>query len=129
MAGSLVGESVRLLRDELLRTGAVLDLSGVEKADESRLSLQGRKVLALFREASRKGQTVTTAQLAEIGAQYQGRVFECRRWLVGQGYCIDLVQRGRDGLNHYAVVPLAKSTFYAKHKAQLDLQGVVPEGM
>jgi hypothetical protein len=94
----------------------------VERADESRLSHQGRKVLALFREAYRKGQTVSTVQLMEISAQYQGRVFECRRWLVCQGYCIDLVKRGRDGLNHYAVVPLAKSTFYKSHKAKLDLE-------
>jgi hypothetical protein len=96
--------------------------ASVEKADESRLSTQGRKVLALFREAYRKGQTVSTAQLMEISAQYQGRVYECRRWLVGQGYCIDLVKRGKDGLNFYAVVPLAKSEFYKSHKARLDLE-------
>jgi hypothetical protein len=94
----------------------------VQRADESRLSNQGRKVLALFREAYRKGQTVSTAELMEISAQYQGRVYECRRWLVGQGYCIDLVKRGRDGLNHYAVVPLARSTFYKSHKVKLDLE-------
>jgi hypothetical protein len=34
VTGALVGESVGLLRDELARADAVLDLSGVEKADE-----------------------------------------------------------------------------------------------
>ncbi len=39
VTGSLVGESVRLLRDELSRADAVLDLSGVEKADEGAVRL------------------------------------------------------------------------------------------
>jgi hypothetical protein len=102
--------------------------ASVEKADESRLSKQGRTVLALFREAYRKGQTVNTAQLVAISAQYQGRLFEVRRWLVPQCFCIDLVKRGKGGLNFYAVVPLAKSTFFAKHRAQFEAEGIVPVG-
>ncbi len=35
VTGTLVGDSVRLLREELTGDDAVLDLSGVEKADES----------------------------------------------------------------------------------------------
>ncbi len=39
VTGALVGESVGLLRDELSRADAVLDLSGIEKADEAAVRL------------------------------------------------------------------------------------------
>ncbi len=39
VTGALVGESVVLLRDELSRADAVLDLSGIEKADEAAVRL------------------------------------------------------------------------------------------
>jgi hypothetical protein len=42
VAGALVGESVRVLEGEISRDGVVLDLSGVERADEGAVRLLAR---------------------------------------------------------------------------------------
>ncbi len=98
--------------------------TSVDRSDEKRLSHQTRQVLELFRAAFARKTTVTTAQLAEISLQYNGRLFELRRYLVPKGWCIDLIRRGENGLGHYAVVPLKDSVFFAKHKSELEAEAL-----
>lgn len=96
----------------------------VEKADEKRLTQLSRQMLRVFREAYRKNRHVSTSELVAISAQYNSRVWEIRRWLVGQGFCIDLVKRGQNGENYYSVVRIESSTFYKKHKDKLELEAI-----
>jgi hypothetical protein len=37
-------------------------------------------------------------------------------------------RRAVGGVNFYAVVPLAKSTFFRKHRAQFEAEGIIPAG-
>lgn len=96
----------------------------VERGDEKRLTNLSRQMLRLFRDAFRKNQTVSTSQLVQISAQYNSRVWEIRRWLVPQGFCVDLVKRGKGGDNFYAVVRIEKSEFYRTHKAKLEAEAI-----
>ena len=100
----------------------ILNVS-VDRADEERLAGQTRQILELFRKAYMRGGTVSTTHLAAISLQYGGRIFELRRFLVKRGYCVDLISRGANGVSQYAVVPLAKSVFYVKHREELDAEG------
>lgn len=104
--------------------GEMMVNASVERGDEKRLTNLSRRMLRVFREAYRKNQTVSTSQLAEISAQYNSRVWEIRRWLVPQGFCVDLVRRGQGGENHYAVVRIEKSTFYRTHKDKLEAEAI-----
>ncbi len=96
----------------------------VARGDEKRLTNLSRQMLRLFREAYRKGQTVSTSQLVQISAQYNSRVWEIRRWLVPQGFCIDLVKRGKGGENFYSVVRIDESVFYKAHKEKLEAEAI-----
>jgi hypothetical protein len=96
----------------------------VEKADEKRLTTLSRQMIRVFREAFSKKRTVSTSELVAISAQYNSRVWEIRRWLVPQGFCIDLVKRGPAGENQYSVVRIEKSTFYRKHKEKLEAEAI-----
>lgn len=96
----------------------------VERGDEKRLTNLSRQMLRIFREAFRKGLSVSTSDMVTISAQYNSRVWEIRRWLVPQGFCIDLVRRGQNGENHYAVVRIEKSTFYRQHKEKLEAEAI-----
>jgi hypothetical protein len=88
----------------------------VEVEDERRLSRQAREMYLLFVARYRIGLVVSTSDLREIAAQYNARLYEVRRALVARGLCIDLVRKGMGGQNYYAIVALAESTFYKKHK-------------
>jgi len=85
--------------------------STVTPQDQPRLSRQAQEVLDLFLV----GKTVTTSQLMHIGAQYNARLYEVRRYLIPRGWCIDLV--GRDGgQNTYRMVRKDESAFYQQNK-------------
>ena len=100
-----------------------LDLNpSVAREDEPRLSGQAQRMLQLFLRARDRGEEISTLQLAEVGLQPQARLYECRRFLVRRGLCIDLVARGRDGVNWYAIRPLAKSEFYRRHRDRLEVR-------
>jgi len=90
--------------------------SSVAVEDEARLSNQAQQILQYFREARRLGMKVTTRCLTRIAAQYNARLYEVRRYLIPQGFCIDLVRGGPDGNNEYQMVPLDQSKFYTKHR-------------
>jgi len=107
---------VTTLAGEQLTFEILLNPSVLE-AEEQRLSKQGYQILELFIEADRRGQVVRTAELAAIAKLYTARMVEVRRALVPKGFCIDLIERDTaTGNNSYALVPLAESTYYAKHK-------------
>ena len=90
--------------------------SSVPPEDALRLSRQCRKMYRLFAYKYKLGLPVSTAELDEIGDQYQARLYELRRALIPLGFCIDLVWKGKGGINHYKMVPLAESKFYRKLK-------------
>ena len=91
----------------------------VPAEDELRLSAQAMKMWKLFRAWDKVGLLVSTADLMEIADQYQARLFELRRALINIGLCIDLVRKGKGGINYYALVNLENSTFYAARKGKL----------
>jgi len=94
----------------------------VTEAEEGRLCAQGRAMLGLFRSRDYMGLTVSTIDLAEIGCQYNARLWEVRRFLIPQGLCIDLIAKDpvAAGVNHYKIVTLSKSTYYAQHRDKLE---------
>ena len=106
-----------------LRFADLLLNPSVVPEDEDRLCAQAQAVLNLFAQARRLGTDVSTAQLAEIGCQYNARLYECRRYLVRKGFCIDLVRRGDHGVNFYRMVPIEKSEFHRKHREKLEAGG------
>jgi len=89
--------------------------ASVATADELRLSKQARAMFRLFSE----GRSVSNTQLAQIARQYGARLFEIRRALVGVGMCIDLVNRGRNGVCFYRLRALEESSFYHAHQDTL----------
>jgi len=91
----------------------------VKAEDELRLSWQATMMFHLFKSRSRIGQPVSTADLMEIGNQYQARLYELRRALINIGLCIDRVKKGEGGINYYSLVNLENSTFYAERKGKL----------
>ena len=91
----------------------------VKVEDELRLSQQAMKMWKLFKVRDKIGLPVSTADLMEIGDQYQARLFELRRQLINIGLCIDLVKKGEGGINYYALVSLENSTFYRDRKGKL----------
>lgn len=91
----------------------------VEVEDELRLSRQCREMYSLFRVREKIGLSVSTIDLDEIGDQYQARLFELRRALIKIGLCIDLIKKGKGGVNYYALVNVDESSFYAKRKDRL----------
>jgi len=113
----LIGEQLTF---EVLLNPSVL------AAEEHRLSCQSYQILELFIAADRIGRIVRTSELADIARLYTARMVEVRRALVPKGFCIDLVERDTaTGNNGYALVPLAQSTYYAKHKERLDMNSGV----
>lgn len=62
----------------------------------------------------RCNQEATFARMAKGKA----RLSEVRRAMIPTGYCIDLVRRGKGGVNYYAIVPIETSTFYARLKKE-----------
>lgn len=92
----------------------------VEEADELRLLKHCRSLWNLFWSRCRTGiLVVSTIDLMDYGkGQYQARLSELRRAMIPLGYCVDLVKRGRGGVNYYAIVPIENSTFYAKLKRE-----------
>jgi len=87
--------------------------------DELRLEGQAMEMWKLFKVRDKIGLPVSTADLMEIGDQYQARLYELRRQLINIGLCIDLVKKGKGGINYYALVNLENSTFYAARKGRL----------
>jgi hypothetical protein len=93
----------------------------VQPEDEERLSAQAERLLALFQQRRREGLTVHTGEMRDIACQYNARLYEIRRRLVKEGLCVDLVKRiPGTGINHYRIVPLAESKFYAAHRERLN---------
>lgn len=92
----------------------------VEEEDELRLLKHCQSLWNLFWSRLQIGIiVVSTIDLEEYGkAQYQARLYEVRRAMIPRGYCVDLVRRGRGGVNYYAIVPIENSTFYAKLKKE-----------
>ena len=90
----------------------------VEQADEGRLSRQAKAILGLFRGRMYLGMTVSTIDLAREALQYNARINELRHFLAPQGWFIDLIKSDAKakGVNHYAIVKFAKSTFEGKEK-------------
>lgn len=104
-----------------MTTAEILLNPSVETADEKRLSRQCREILSLFRYKNfRLYLPVTTTDLMEIAGQYQARLGEVRRWLIKyENCCIDLIEKGKGGVNYYRIVPLDESEFYKQRKAKL----------
>ena len=92
----------------------------VEVEDEERLFKHDTRLWNLFWSRLRIGIiVVSTIDLIDYGkGQYQARLSEVRRTMIPMGYCIDLVKRGRRGVNYYAIVPNERSSFYAKLKRE-----------
>ena len=95
--------------------GDLLLNPSVPEQDEARLSRQAEAILQLFVRARQQGRLVANTHMMEIACQYSARLWEIRRYLVPNGFCIDLLKRGDNGLNWYAMVPLRESTFYKTH--------------
>lgn len=91
----------------------------VPVADELRLSRQVAEMYRVFVEAQKAGLPVPNIELAKIGLMYQSRLYDLRRALIPQGWCIDLVQKTKSGMNYYSLVRLDQSRFYAEHKDKL----------
>jgi len=100
----------QLVFEDLLLNPSVLP------EDEHRLSRQAEAILRLFIEARQRDELVANTAVMRLAGQYQARIYECRRFLVSHGFCIDLVKHDKGGLNWYGMVPLGESTFYSKHK-------------
>jgi len=91
----------------------------VEEIDENRLLEHARRMFGLFKAMHKMALPVSTLDLMEFGkAQYNARLYELRRALIKQGWCIDKVRRGDNGVNYYELVPNEESTFYKKLKAK-----------
>ncbi len=105
--------------------GEYMTNPSVTKAEEERLTRLGKRVLMLFRQAFREKRAVTTTELVEVSSQYNSRVYEVRRYLIGLGYCIDKIPGGHGGVHQYKVVPIAQSTFVKKHRTQLEAEGLL----
>ena len=100
--------------------------------DEDRVEAQDKKMRRLFFAHHKIGLFVSTIDLAEIGDQYQARLYELRRALIEHDLCIDrllrdelskeLAERSKKGIHYYHLVPLSKSRFYAERKAKLCLE-------
>lgn len=95
--------------------------SSVKPEDEERLSRQARDILSYFRYMNfRLKLDVSTADLRDKACQYNSRINEIRRYLVKyKNQCIDLVKKGKNGLNFYRIVPIEQSEFYKNHKDKL----------
>jgi len=85
--------------------------SSVLVEDAERLSRQAAEILRLFI----RQRSATTSQLMQIGAQYNARLYEVRRYLVPKGWCIDRVGK-QGGQNTYKLVPKDESEFYQKNR-------------
>ena len=89
----------------------------VEEIDEERLAKHVIQLFRLFRARHKAGCQVSTIDLMADGkAQYNARLYELRRGLIPQGWCIDKVKRGENGNNYYSLVPNSESEFYKKLK-------------
>jgi len=53
--------------------------------------------------------------MMQIGAQYNARLYEVRRYLVPKGWCIDRIAKD-GGQNTYKIVPVGDSEFYEKNR-------------
>lgn len=85
----------------------------VEDIDESRLVDHILRLFGLFKSRHNAGVQVSTLDLMDFGkAQYNTRLYELRRALIKQGWCIDRVRRGENGVHYYELVPNEQSTFY-----------------
>lgn len=91
----------------------------VETEDEDRLHTQARDMRSLFFFRSRIFLPVSTIDLIDIGGQYNARLFELRRWLIKRELCIDLVRKGKGGVNYYVLVPLKHSSYYKEREGRL----------
>jgi len=87
----------------------------VQAEDEQRLTQQAKKILQIFVRARQEGRLVANTQLMSLACQYSARLWEIRRYLVPNGFCIDLVRRGEGGINYYSMLPLSESLFYKNH--------------
>lgn len=90
----------------------------VEEIDEARLEEHLWALWRLFR-VRHLGETklVSTVDLIKYGkAQYNARLWELRRGLIKQGWCIDLIKRGDNGVHYYKLVRNEDSTFYKRLK-------------
>lgn len=106
-------QTAQLTFDDLLLNPSV------QPQDEGRLNRQAEAILRLFLHARRDNRLVTNTELMAIGRQYQARLYEVRRFLVPQGFCIDLIKRDGDGLCYYSMIPIDESTFYLAHRDTL----------
>jgi len=97
--------------------------SSVERRDGERLSRQAGEMLRLFLSARRRGEEVSNLQLRAIGSQQNARLYEVRRHLIKRGFCIDLVYKGKGGLNWYGICPLGRSEFYRRRRDRLEAEG------
>lgn len=95
--------------------------SSVEEVDENRLAGHVRRIFGLFKARLFMGFPVSTIDLMEFGGgQYNARLFELRRALIEQGWCIDRDPGKADGgCHYYRLVKLAQSVFYKKRKDKL----------
>ena len=96
--------------------------SSVQPPDVNRLKGHVQRLYRLFYLRKQYGRAgwVSTEALMDVGkAQYQARLKELRHWLIPEGWCIDLVERGEGGNNFYKLVPLSESTFYAEREDEL----------
>jgi len=91
----------------------------VPESDELRLSRQGYRIYKIFADAHRSNRLVANTELVQVGLGYGGRIFELRRALIPLGWCVDLIRKGGNGLNYYAMIRLAESEFYRSHKDKL----------
>ena len=108
------------MRGEQLTFEVVLNPS-VIASEAARLSRQAIEILDLLRTAWRDRRLVRTSELRALAGQYNARLFEVRRALVKRGFCVDLIERDTEtGNNGYAIVPVEKSTFYARHKERFE---------
>jgi hypothetical protein len=97
----------------------VLVNPSVPSGDEIRLSRQAHRLYRLFVASHGTGLFVSNVQMAQVGLLYQSRLYELRRALIPYGWCIDLVQKTKSGVNYYSLIRLAESRFYAEHQYKL----------
>ena len=87
----------------------------VDEIDEARLEEHLWALYRLFRGRHSVGRPVSTLDLIKFGkAQYNARLWELRRGLAKQGWCIDLTKRGDKGVHYYELVRNENSDFYRR---------------